>query len=83
MDELFSDVAARLAAHPKIGTTGKIPGTRELIPHENYRLVYQIDAGTVWMLAPSTYRPPVATGEVRTLTLNLDIAIGEDTIQCC
>jgi plasmid stabilization system protein ParE len=33
-----------------MGTTGKIPGTRELIPHESYRLVYEIDAGTVWVL---------------------------------
>ena len=30
MDEFFSDAAARLAEHPKLGTPGKIPGTREL-----------------------------------------------------
>lgn len=51
MDELFSDAAARLAKHPKIGRTGKISGTRELIPHESYRLVYEIDGDTVWVLA--------------------------------
>ena len=52
MDELFSDAAARLAEHPKRGTPGKIPGTRELIPHESYRLVYEIEAEiTVWILA--------------------------------
>jgi toxin ParE1/3/4 len=51
MDELFSDVAARLAAHPKMGKTGKISGTHELIPHESYRLVYEIDGDTVWVLA--------------------------------
>ena len=50
MDELFSDAAARLAAHPKMGKAGKIAGTRELIPHESYRLVYEIDGGTVWVL---------------------------------
>ena len=50
MDELFSDAAARLADHPKLGRPGKIPGTRELIPHENYRLVYEIDGETVWVL---------------------------------
>ena len=49
-DELFSDAAARLADHPKLGRPGKIPGTRELIPHENYRLVYEIDGETVWVL---------------------------------
>lgn len=27
MDELFSDAAARLAAHPKLGKPGKISGT--------------------------------------------------------
>ena len=34
MDALFSAAAARLAGHPKLGRPGKIPGTRELIPHE-------------------------------------------------
>ena len=34
-----------------MGGTGKISGTRELIPHESYRLVYEIDGGTVWVLA--------------------------------
>lgn len=51
MDELFSDVAARLADHPKLGKPGNIAGTRELIPHENYRLVYEIERETVWVLA--------------------------------
>lgn len=51
MDELFSNVAARLAAHPKLGKVGKISGTRELIPHESYRLVYEIEGETVWVLA--------------------------------
>ncbi|MCY7306982.1 MAG: type II toxin-antitoxin system RelE/ParE family toxin [Rhodoferax sp.] len=50
LDELFSDAAARLADHPKLGRPGKIPGTRELIPHESYRLVYEIDGETVWVL---------------------------------
>lgn len=44
MDELFSDAAARLAAHQKMGKPGKIAGTRKLIPHESYRLVYEIDS---------------------------------------
>ena len=52
MDELFSDAAARLAEHSKLGTPGKIPGTRELIPHDSYRLVYEIERETtVWVLA--------------------------------
>ncbi|WP_233702220.1 type II toxin-antitoxin system RelE/ParE family toxin [Iodobacter ciconiae] len=51
MDELFSDAAVRLADHPKLGLPGKIQGTRELIPHECYRLVYEISGESVWMLA--------------------------------
>jgi addiction module RelE/StbE family toxin len=51
MDTLFSDAAARLVAHPKLGKAGEIQGTRELIPHESYRLVYEIDGDTVWVLA--------------------------------
>ena len=50
MDELFSEAAARLAQHPHRGKPGRISGTRELIPHESYRLVYQIDGETVWIL---------------------------------
>lgn len=51
MDELFSDAAARLIEHPKLGRSGKIAGTRELIPHESYRLVYELQNETVWILA--------------------------------
>jgi toxin ParE1/3/4 len=51
MDKLFSDAAAKLANFPMLGREGKIPGTRELIPHENYRLIYEIEADTVWVLA--------------------------------
>ena len=50
LDELFSDAAARLVDHPKLGRPGKISGARELIPHENYRLVYEIDGETLWVL---------------------------------
>jgi len=32
IDELFSDAAARLADHPRMGKPGMIPGTRELFP---------------------------------------------------
>lgn len=50
MDALFSQAAARLTEHPQLGRPGKIAGTRELIPHENYRLVYEIEQDTVWVL---------------------------------
>lgn len=51
MDELFAIAAASLADFPHRGRIGNIPGTRELIPHESYRLVYEIDGETVWLLA--------------------------------
>lgn len=52
MDELFSEAATRLAEFPLIGKPGLIPGTRELVPHQSYRLVYEPDeAGqTIWIL---------------------------------
>ncbi len=51
MDELFSSSSLRLADHPLLGRTGLIPGTRELIPHENFRMVYEVRGDTVWILA--------------------------------
>ncbi len=53
MDQLFTAAAAKLAEFPMLGHTGKILGTRELIPHASYRLVYEIaiDENTVWVLA--------------------------------
>ncbi len=51
MDELFSDAVARLAEHPRLGKPGKISGTRKLIPHESYRLVYEVEREMVWILA--------------------------------
>ncbi len=51
MDQLFSEAATKLADFPMLGRMGEIPGTRELFPHESYRLVYQVDDDIVWVLA--------------------------------
>ena len=51
MDERFEAVVGRLDEHPLMGRPGQIPGTRELILHESYRLIYQVQADTVWILA--------------------------------
>ena len=50
MDDLFSDSASRLAEHPKLGRPSKVVGTRELVVHEHYRLVYEISNDTVYIL---------------------------------
>jgi len=50
MDALFGEAAAQLGNFPMMGRPGSIAGTRELIPHENYRLVYDIEGNTVWVL---------------------------------
>jgi toxin ParE1/3/4 len=51
LDKLFSDAAARLKTFPRLGHPGRIPGTREIIPHQSYRLVYAVQGETVWILA--------------------------------
>ncbi|WP_419262234.1 type II toxin-antitoxin system RelE/ParE family toxin [Caulobacter sp. ErkDOM-C] len=51
MDVLFTEAAETLATFPHKGRVGKIAGTRELIPHESYRLVYEIAEDGVWVLA--------------------------------
>ncbi|MFM0515469.1 type II toxin-antitoxin system RelE/ParE family toxin [Paraburkholderia sp. RL17-373-BIF-A] len=51
MDELFSEAVMQLADFPRMGKPGKISGTRDLIPHESYRIVYEIEGETVWVLA--------------------------------
>jgi toxin ParE1/3/4 len=51
MDELFAAAASRLLQHPLLGHAGIVAGTREFIPHENYRLVYEVDRDVVWILA--------------------------------
>lgn len=51
MDGLFSEAAGMLADHPMMGRRGRIRGTRELVVHSNYLLVYQIQESDVWILA--------------------------------
>jgi len=42
MDLLFKNAAERAAKFPHMARSGELPGTRELIPHPSYRLIYEI-----------------------------------------
>jgi toxin ParE1/3/4 len=51
LDAIFSTAASRLAEQPQIGRIGKTMGTRELVVHASYRMVYEISNESVWILA--------------------------------
>ena len=62
LDALFDEAAARLAEFPDLGHTGAIPGTREILAHRSYRLVYEVRDNTVWILTvvhTARHWPPV------------------------
>lgn len=42
LDELFEEKAGRLIDHPGLGRLGRIAGTRELVAHQNYILIYDV-----------------------------------------
>ncbi|CAH2802286.1 MAG: Death on curing protein, Doc toxin [uncultured Caballeronia sp.] len=42
LDELFEEKAALLIDHPGLGRIGRVTGTRELIAHRNYILIYDV-----------------------------------------
>jgi toxin ParE1/3/4 len=50
LDLLFSDKAARLLKHPGLGRLGRLKGTRELVVHRHYLLVYNVVSDAVQIL---------------------------------
>ncbi|MGK6312014.1 type II toxin-antitoxin system RelE/ParE family toxin [Neorhizobium sp. DT-125] len=50
LDELFEKRSTRLAAHPMLGRVGRVDGTRELVVHPNYILIYDIADACVRIL---------------------------------
>lgn len=50
LDELFEEKAGRLIDHPGLGRLGRIAGTRELVAHQNYILIYYVTSDFVRML---------------------------------
>lgn len=51
MDDRFSLSAETLRGFPQAGRKGTVGGTRELMAHRNYRLVYRIDADMILIVA--------------------------------
>ena len=47
LDELFEEKAGRLVDHPGMGRIGRVMGTRELVAHKNYILVYDVTTVSV------------------------------------
>jgi len=65
LDELFEEKADRLVDHPDLGRPGRFPGTRELVAHQNYILVYDLAGDLVRMLRvlhTARQWPPVKKG---------------------
>lgn len=50
LDELLSEKAARLVDHPGLGRPGRVQGTRELVAHKNYILIYDLAGDLVRVL---------------------------------
>jgi toxin ParE1/3/4 len=63
LDELFSKKAGHLADHPGLGRPGRVDGTRELIAHQNYILVYDLAGDLVRVLRvlhAARHWPPIS-----------------------
>jgi toxin ParE1/3/4 len=50
MDLIFAEKAAILTRFPEIGRPGRVPGTRELLAHRHYFLIYRVRGNTVQIL---------------------------------
>ena len=50
LDELFSEKTKRLVDHPNLGRPGRVAGTRELVAHQNYILIYDTVGDQVRLL---------------------------------
>lgn len=50
IDGLVVSAAARLRDFPAMGNPGAMPGTRELLPHPRYRLIYSVSDDAVTIL---------------------------------
>ena len=50
LDKLFSTKATKLTTVPQLGKPGRVPGTRELVAHKRYVLVYEVAGNQIQVL---------------------------------
>lgn len=50
LDEQLSARAGQLAEQPEGGRPGRVAGTRELVAHRHYVIIYEVVAATVYIL---------------------------------
>ena len=50
LDEAFEAHADLLSANPLLYRAGKVEGTREIVVHPNYIMVYRVEADTIVIL---------------------------------
>lgn len=60
MDDQFVNAADQLVRHPKSGRTGRVAGTRELLVHPSYLIIYDLrdDAVRVLMIVHTARQWP-------------------------
>ena len=50
MQAMFAGAGENLQRHPQIYREGRVSGTREVVVHPNYILVYRIAVDAVWIV---------------------------------
>lgn len=50
LDALLSERATALVDHPRLGRTGRVAGTFELVVHQNYVLIYDLAGDVIRVL---------------------------------
>ena len=50
LDEVISERSGRLPSHPAMGRPGRLAGTRELVLHPNYILIYDVTGDSIRVL---------------------------------
>jgi toxin ParE1/3/4 len=70
LDKVFQQKAAILESHPRAGRVGRVQGTRELVAHPHYVLVYDIlpDCVRILRVRHTSRKWPPGPGRARRST---------------